>query len=61
MKVSTTTNNSPKEDAMKQSATTGKIYAGSGSRILKLDPEMFNKVFQAIKAIYAYYGHGRRV
>ena len=45
MKVSTTTSNSPKEDAMKEVTNTGKIYAGSGSRSLKLDPEMFNKVF----------------
>jgi len=30
---------------MKQSVTTGKVYAGSGSRSLKLDAEMFNKVF----------------
>ena len=30
---------------MKQAKTTGKIYAGSGSRSLKKDPEMFTQVF----------------
>ena len=30
---------------MKEATNTGKIYAGSGSRSLKLDTEMFNKVF----------------
>lgn len=33
---------------MKQAATTGKIYAGSGSRSLKLDPEMFTRVFNRL-------------
>ena len=48
MKVSTTTSNSPKEDAMKEVTNTGKIYAGSGSRSLKLDPEMFTRVFNRL-------------
>jgi len=33
---------------MKQAKTTGKIYAGSGSRSLKLDPEMFTRVFNRL-------------
>jgi len=48
MKVSTTTSNRPKEDAMKQSTNTGKVYAGSGSRSLKLDAEMFTRVFNRL-------------
>ena len=36
----------PEEAIMKEvTNNTGKVYAGSGSRSLKLDPEMFNKVF----------------
>ena len=36
----------PEEAIMKEETiNTGKVYAGSGSRSLKLDPEMFNKVF----------------
>jgi len=36
----------PEEAIMKEvTINTGKVYAGSGSRSLKLDQEMFNKVF----------------
>ena len=33
---------------MKESTNTGKVYAGSGSRSLKLDPEMFTRVFNRL-------------
>lgn len=33
---------------MKQSTNTGKVYAGSGSRSLKLDVEMFTRVFNRL-------------